>query len=188
MRLILYQTLEDRDNPDYIEDNGPFLCSRSTAWLGYGYYFWDTHEELGHWWGKLNFKHKYVVCKARGTYDEFCWDLQGNGLHRLEFECICNELVNSGITNKESLLVPQVIEYFKKRGKFYYDSIRALGINSIRSKLNDNTVIFRMIFKKDNIAYLDLKPPVQVCLIQKKALSLQSYKIVYPKDYSEFYA
>lgn len=188
MRLILYQTLEDRDNPDYIENHGPFFCNNNTAWLGYGYYFWDAHEELGHWWGKLNYKQKYVVCKARGTFDEFCWDLQGNGLHRIEFERICDELVSAGVTTKESLLVPQVIEFFKKKGKFLYDSIRALGINSISSKLNDNTIIFRMLFKKDSYAYLDLKPPVQVCLIQKKALSLQHYKIIYPKDYSEFYA
>lgn len=38
MRKELYQTVEDRDNPDYVLENGPFKCI-SNAWLGDGYYF-----------------------------------------------------------------------------------------------------------------------------------------------------
>ena len=34
-----YQTLENRNNPDKIEEQGPFLCSHKNAWLGKGYYF-----------------------------------------------------------------------------------------------------------------------------------------------------
>src|SRR5258706_7403810 len=138
MRLILYQTLEDRNNPDDIEEYGPFKCTSPNAWLGFGYYFWDSHIELGHWWGRLSFYKNYVICKARAIYDEFCWDFQGNGLHRIEFEKICNEMVDSGMTSKENLLVPQVIEFFKSHNKFTYTSIRALGINKHYSKINDN--------------------------------------------------
>lgn len=47
----LYQTVEDRNNPSEIETEGPFLCVRNNAWLGRGYYFWDTFVELAHWWG-----------------------------------------------------------------------------------------------------------------------------------------
>ena len=36
-----YQTLENRSNPDQIEEQGPFLCRHKNAWLGEGYYFWD---------------------------------------------------------------------------------------------------------------------------------------------------
>lgn len=188
MKLILYQTLEDRNNPDYIEDNGPFICKNKTAWLGLGYYFWDAHMELGHWWGNLNFTGGYVICKAKAVKDEYCWDLHGDGLHRIEFEDICNEMVRGDISTRDRLLVPQIIEFFKSKNKFKYNSIRALGINSIGNRLVDNNLIFRMLFKKDMKAYLDLKPPVQICLIAKTALSLQDYKIVYPNDYSEFYA
>lgn len=188
MRINLYQTLEDRDNPEYVEEFGPFKTSNKTAWLGFGFYFWDTYEELGHWWGATVHNKKYIVCKARCFLDESCWDLHGNGMHRLEFEEICNELIDSGLTSKEHLLVPQIIEFFKQKGAFVYKAIRALGANSISSRYSDNYVFFRFHFKKGNPAFLDLRPPVQVCLIEKRALSLQNYKIVYPYDYIENYA
>ena len=40
--LTGYHTVEDRDNPDEIEADGPFKCTRGDAWLGPGYYFWDS--------------------------------------------------------------------------------------------------------------------------------------------------
>lgn len=76
----------------------------------------------------------------------------------------------------------------KKGFEFVYKAIRALGANSISSRYSDNYVFFRFHFKKGNPAFLDLRPPVQVCLIEKRALSLQNYKIVYPYDYIENYA
>ena len=42
----IYQTLENRDNADEVERDGPFLCNRKNAWLGTGYYFGDTFVEL----------------------------------------------------------------------------------------------------------------------------------------------
>lgn len=46
MDRILYQTVEDRNNPDDVEQHGPFLCTNKMAWLGHGYYFWDTFINL----------------------------------------------------------------------------------------------------------------------------------------------
>ena len=60
----LYQTVEDRNNPSEIETEGPFLCVRNNAWLGRGYYFWDTFVELAHWWGNTIYQGKYVVCQS----------------------------------------------------------------------------------------------------------------------------
>ena len=56
MNRIIYQTVEDRGNPDYVEQHGPFICTNKNAWLGEGYYFWDTIIELAHWWGNLCYK------------------------------------------------------------------------------------------------------------------------------------
>lgn len=39
MNRIIYQTVEDRENPDYVEQHGPFICTNKNAWLGEGYYF-----------------------------------------------------------------------------------------------------------------------------------------------------
>ncbi|MBK9689303.1 MAG: hypothetical protein IPO65_16695 [Saprospiraceae bacterium] len=62
----VYQTLENRGNQDYVENNGPFLCSRNNAWLGNGYYFWDSFIENAHWWGwkVKKFTNGYFICEA----------------------------------------------------------------------------------------------------------------------------
>lgn len=190
IRLTIHQTLADRNNPDYVEDNGPFETTNSKAWLGIGYYFWDTHIELAHWWGNVGYQGNYMVCRAKVILDDTCWDLHGRGEHRIEFKLICDEIVKSGVSTKESLLVPQVIEFLKNRGKFMYSAIRALGMRSIldKSPTTDEHLLFRMRFIEKNYAYLDIHPPVQLCLLNKKSLSLQKYKVVYPNEYSEFYA
>ena len=41
----IFQTLEDRNNPDEVESQGPFICTNN-PWLGKGYYFWDTFLDL----------------------------------------------------------------------------------------------------------------------------------------------
>lgn len=193
MNLSLYQTLEDLDNADFVEKNGPFKCETSKAWLGHGYYFWDTHIELGHWWGKMAYPgNEYMICKGHAKLDSTCWDLHGNGEHRLQFMEICNELVRSGLTTKSKLLASQVISMFIRKNKFTYKAIRALGVYSIKDntflpKELNLTLIERVRFINKNIAYLDLHPPIQVCLIEKRALSLTDYKVVYPQHYCDYY-
>lgn len=188
MNLKIYQTLEDRDNPDEVEQNGPFETKNNTAWLGYGSYFWDTHIDLAHWWGEIARENNYIIAKADAILDETCWDLHGNGLHRIEFEEICNEIVNTEISSWDRLLVAQVIEFLKRKGEFKYFAIRALATNSISLRFRDDYIIFRMHFRRGNHAFLDLRPPVQICLLKKRALSLQNYKVVFPEKYREEYA
>ncbi|MBV7533042.1 hypothetical protein [Chitinophaga sp. sic0106] len=181
MKLILYQTLEDRNNPEEVEANGPFECRRLDAWLGFGYYFWDSHIELGHWWGDRAYGTNYVICGANGKMDESCWDLHGNGLHRLEFEEISKKIVSGGIIQKQHLTVAKLIIYLKRNKSLTYSSIRALGMNSMSSA---SPYAKNMIFiKRYNASYLDMRPAVQVCLFDKKALSLRDYRIVYPEEY-----
>lgn len=186
--VSLFQTLFDKENPDYIEDYGPFKCTKANAWLGYGFYFWDSHIELGHWWGGVVYGNNYIICKANATLDNTCLDLHGNGLHRNEFKAVCQEIIKAGISTKDNLLVPQVIEFLKKKGMFKYEAIRALGTNSVGGTLTDSYIIYRLRFVRKSVTYMDLQPPVQVCLINKTALSLQNYRIVYPDEYVESYA
>lgn len=64
---VLYQTLEDRDNVDYVEANGPFLGNVRDRWLGKGYYFWDTFIDAAHYWGFVSYKVKgkdYIIAKS----------------------------------------------------------------------------------------------------------------------------
>jgi len=188
MDITLYQTLEDRGNPEDVEDYGPFICRRKTAWLGDGYYFWDTHIQLAHWWGKTAYGvNNYIICKAKGVLDENCWDLHGNGNHRLEYEAICDEIVKIGLSKRNSLLVADVISYVKSKGFFKFKAIRAFGIASIKPN-NPDFQPFRMYFAESGVSYLDLRPAVQICLLEKRALSLNSYMVVFPDDYNYSFA
>jgi hypothetical protein len=182
MNITLYQTLEDRDNPEEIERDGPYKCERSDAWLGHGYYFWEGHLELAHFWGATNFD-SYVICKADATLDHTCWDLHNNAELRIEFYEVCKTMVRSGLANKEELLVSQVIEFYKSKGQFKSSSIRMLGMDSVKNKKENNAFIRRLGFKKNKFQYFDLLPPIQICLIKKNALSLQNFLIVYPTMY-----
>ena len=58
----IYQTLEDRQNYEDVEEHGPYFCYARYAngnpksgvkepWLGEGYYFWDTRIADARWWG-----------------------------------------------------------------------------------------------------------------------------------------
>lgn len=186
--LTIFQTLFNKENPDYIEEHGPFKCTKANAWLGYGFYFWDSHVELGHWWGGIVYGNNYIICKANAVLDSTCLDLHGNGLHRNEFKAVCQEMINAKISTRETLLIPQVIEFLKKKGLFKYAAIRALGLNSISGTLQDSYIIYRLRFIRKSSSSMDLQPPVQVCLINKAALSLQNYRIVHPDEYVENYA
>jgi len=186
MEVTLYQTLEDRENPDKIEAEGPFICRSFGAWLSEGYYFWDTHIELGHWWGEKIYQQKgYVICRAYGKLDEACWDLHGNGRHRIEFEKVCGEMIEQGIAEAETLMVPNVIAFLRKNSKFPYKAIRALGVGSVSSNQTASRIVFRMKFVESNKSFLDLRPPIQLCLFEKRGLSLKDYLIVFPDKYVE---
>lgn len=186
MEITLLQTLKDKDNPQYIEDNGPFKCTNPHAWLGHGYYFWDTHIELAHWWGSSANMGKYIICEARGNIDNTCWDLHGNGKHLVEFKKTCDEIIKARVTTKDKLTVPMVIEFLKSSSKFKYLAIRALGTSSISSSTS-NIFTFHVPFEYGNKPYLDIYPPIQVCLIQKNALNLRNYVVIYPDHHVEHY-
>ncbi|MFL0684032.1 MAG: hypothetical protein ACJLTB_12550 [Algoriphagus aquaeductus] len=186
MEITLYQTLEDRENPDQIENEGPFICRDSEAWLGQGYYFWDTHIELGHWWGIRAYGiESYVICRAYGIIDSSCWDLIGIGQHRLEFEQACKLLIDEGISTKDDLIVPNVIEFLKRKKMFPYKAIRTLSMDTIQPNQTEEWLVLKIKFNKRRKSYLDLHPAIQLCLFEKRGLSLKDYVIVFPDNYVE---
>ena len=89
--IQLYQTVEDRDNPDYIEANGPIQCM-SNAWLGPGYYFWDTFYENAEWWGRSHYNGKYMICATESSCEADLFDLVGNTQHLIEMRKVAKML------------------------------------------------------------------------------------------------
>lgn len=181
--MILYQTVEDRENPDQIESMGPVRCNAKNAWLGHGYYFWDTFIENAHWWGKLRYRSNYVIVKYSATdlADSRCFDLHGNMEHLQAFKLILEEMRGRNLVN-EKTTVAHIIEFLKRTTKFTdtYDSIRACGNYS---KIPDSTLPFEPRLP----ALLDVNPPVQICLFSKLSMGLSRGAIVYPPRYDMEY-
>lgn len=181
--MILYQTVEDRDNPEHIKSNAPFLCDRKDAWLGEGYYFWDTLIENAHWWGETVYKQNgYVILKFLcDSINERCFDLHGNLEHLKHFNEVADFLKKEGLVNK-STTVAWMIQYLKQKADLdkRYDGIRVYGHYS-KSRHKTIKMFFRQ--QPNSKQYLELAPPVQLCLFRNDSFNLQSGIIVYPSHY-----
>ena len=186
----LYQTLENRSNPDEIENYGPFKCRTATSWLGEGYYFWDGFIELAHFWGKNGAYSNYVICEADADlHDENCYDLVGNIEHLKDFRSIIALTEQEGLVDNGTT-VRRILTFMKDRGLFKHSSVRASAINSIND-VEDNkdfTLRVKFIEHKKSSAYLDVIPPIQICIFDCSKVALKNYKIVFPDYYVEGYA
>ncbi len=178
----IYQTINDTQSPDKIEQNGPILCENKNAWLGRGYYFWESFIQNAHWWGSVHNNNSYIICQSCYEKDETCFDLIDNPTHLQLLQDIIEEMKRQGLF-KPQTTVARVIEYLRKINIFDYCSTRAyaIGCKSERSPYF-NTIRFQ----NGNLAYLDLNPPYQICFYTKKALKSE-YKIIYPEIYLEGY-
>lgn len=178
MKKCLYQTVENRENADEVERDAPYLCANKEAWLGSGYYFWDTFIELAHQWGKFGYNDNYFVCKVIGEFqEEELLDLVGNTEQICDIREITRKLEE---TYKNKLTTPWVIEYLKKHTSFGYSIIRANFEHSF-SNLRDYRL--RVSADKNKIQYLNLCPAIQCCVLNKEILKLP-VEIVYPQNYS----
>ncbi|GEN77493.1 hypothetical protein [Chryseobacterium hagamense] len=183
----LYQTLEDRNNPEYIDANGPFKCRKKTSWLGDGYYFWDSFIELAHFWGKNSGYTNYVICHATADLnEELCYDLASNISHIKDMRNIVDRMVSEGYANKGTT-VKRIIEFMKKIHCFTHYAVRILGTSSIAANDGNESFLQRFKFDEKLPAYLDLIPPIQVCIYDCTKVSLNSYQIIYPDIYTDDY-
>jgi hypothetical protein len=178
---IIYQTLQDRDNPNEIEGNGPFKCRRKNAWLGQGYYFWESYVENAHWWGEISCFGKYVICKAKVFPNEDnCFDLVDNPMHLEQLRTAADMISEKGLSPSR-ITVGNVVQFLKDNfDSFQFECVRAKGE---RVRLPENKFSKPVYFTANGKPYLDLNPPIQICLFGKTSLDLQGYMIVYPEDY-----
>lgn len=186
---VLYQTLKDKGNPDYIEDNAPFICKWENAWLGNGYYFWDTFIENAHWWGKVRHNNSYVICGAECDFSsDLCFDLVGDTEHMQDFDDTVNLLKEKKLVD-ENTTVSRIINFLKEKiPDFKFEAIRVYGIKSI-SDYNEEYKKYkhRLIFEVSKPQYLDYKPAIQLCLFKKTSLNLRNLKIEFPDEYNPDY-
>lgn len=83
----LYQTLEDRGNPDEVNEKGPFSCNWPNTWLGDGFYYWDHFFSNALWWGNHRYDENCIICEANCDYStNTCFDLVGTVEHLQQFK------------------------------------------------------------------------------------------------------
>lgn len=171
----IFHTVEDRENIDYVEQNAPFKCKSKSAWLGEGYYFWDSFIELARWWGSHRYNNLYFICKTICSYNkDDVLDLYNNIEQIQDFRkttTLLKEQFSKRVT------VPFVIAFLKEKKLFSYKAIRANAINSFKGSE-------KLKFVEGNSAYLDLIPAIQICVLDKSVLQ-HPLKIIYPQKYSE---
>ncbi len=173
--VTAYQTLEDRDNIDEIEFEGPFKCTRNDAWLGHGYYFWDTNMDWAIAWGKGSYSKQgknFVIGRCRIDLSKECFDLLGCVAHWQELLEIIGVFVDSKkIKDPSQKIVPNIIMFMKKNGVFPYKSIRAADFHK-------NSV--QLYFKDDQKEYMVINQRVQICVIDIKEVLLHPFSVIYP--------
>jgi hypothetical protein len=183
-----YQTLENKENRDFVERCGPFPCNRKNAWLGTGYYFWDSFIENAHWWGKdgANYSNGYFICKALFDLNELCFNLIDNHDHLKMFNDSKQLMTEQKLYIQNQTTVARIIEHLKSTLKiFNYEAVRAYGINSLAY---NSTFSNRTIFDaRHNTKYLDSTPAIQICFYTKESLNLRNYTLIYPPEYTDDY-
>ena len=167
----IFQTVADRDNPDDVAAQGPFLCVNK-PWLGRGYYFWDNLMTRAHWWGKKHYNGQYIICQASANIDDDKYlDLAGNMEQLKYFEQCCSALREN--YHQEHITVSLVIAKLIRSGIFPYQAIRVLS----ESCGGDE----KMLFVDYSKSFLNFSPPMQICIFEKSRI--EDYHIVYPVKY-----
>jgi hypothetical protein len=176
-RTIGHQTLKNKNNVKYVENNGPFSVEDvSSSFLGAGHYFWDNHIDLAHWWGKRHCKGKYYICQCEIEVDEFYFlDIVGNRQDQINLKELIEKL------NIDHLTIGEIMEVLKEIQKeeptsniFPYKAIRAIDYDNKPSFYQN-----LYMFKKNNNSYSILAPIYIICLLEKNELILPPYKVIF---------
>ena len=166
----IYQTLDDRDNADYIEANGPFRCERNDAWIGKGFYFWEDNIEWAHKWGKKCYGNRYVICQSS-------YDLDVKNYLDLA-DAKCNEEIFSlkeklqKRRNTKDVKLAHIIAYLQESKDFKCDAIRL-----VFQKIDDTIEV-----SQQYNAYLPRIISIQICVL-KKSFLIDRFEIIHPSEY-----
>ena len=179
---ILYQTLEDCDNVDYVEANGPFLGNQRDRWLGRGYYYWDTFINSAHFWGRVSYLNAgkgYIIAHSEISLppEKVLNLLEPSDL--IMFAAWRDEYVKTFPKSKAT--IEKVLTHAENimGENFPYIAIRA----EFRDCINIQDYQDRIF--PNGRAYLDLKPPIQICIKDRNVIGKDNFKVIYPECYMD---
>lgn len=176
----VHQTVDDKDNPDDVEKDGPFKAQRlSSLYLGDGYYFWDDHLRLAHWWGNVHCGGRYIICEGELKVEKKRFlDLVGSRQDMIELKRMIDDL---GIQNKPLGSIIETLKTIARRpgrsGIFPFQVIRAFD------RYRGGFDHFRTEFAENRKGHTYLDPIYIICMVEKNKLLLRSYRIVFPPQY-----
>lgn len=174
--------MEDRDNLDYIEANGPFLGNLRDRWLGPGFYYWDTFINSAHFWGWVSYKKfrkDYVIAKSEISLPPAQTLNLLEPTDLLKFKTWVSEFENT--FPQTNATIEKVIVHIQHimGDSFPYIAIRALFNDCI------NKEEFQDRISPNGKAYIDLQPPIQVCIKDKSVVGENNFKVIYPTNYTD---
>lgn len=179
---ILYQTLEDCNNVDYVEANGPFLGNVRDRWLGAGYYYWDTFINSAHFWGGISYLNSgkdYLIAQSIVSLpsDRVLNLIEPSDLTK--FAAWRDEYARTFPGSK--VTVEKVLTHAENvmGDGFPYIAIRAdfrdcINIREFQDRISPN-----------GKAYMDLKPPIQICIKDRSVIGKDNFKVIYPECYMD---
>lgn len=172
--------MEDRNNVDYVEAYGPFPGDIRDRWLGKGYYFWDTFISSAHYWGKVSYGNKnYIIAKSDVSLSpEQVLNLQ-EPADLLKFTSWRD--IYAKTFPKSLVTIEKVLTHAEKimGSSFPYIAIRAQFHDSINNRNYQDRI------SPNGRAYLDLKPPIQICIKDRSIIGKDNFKVIYPVNYSD---
>lgn len=174
----IYQAIENRNNPDEIENKGPIKGIKNT-WLGKGYYFWDGFVECAHWWGEHHWNNDYMICKAYiEEEDDKYLDLYGNTEHMKYFSSLLDKIKE--YFPDEKITISQAIAFLREKSSEFkkYTLIRAESPNC-----GNNIPTNSFNYTTKNSSRLNLCRMIQICSFDKK--NVHDYKVIFPQEYNE---
>lgn len=165
----------------YEPNRNEVMHSCNESWAGDGYYFWDSHIKLAQWWGKKYYKNKYLIAQANINIDIKCFDIHNSYQNQITIAQLWIKLkgkIPSGNAN-----LPSFFQFLRDIGIFgEYDAIRFCITNSVGKSRSSKVGRKRINVKEHETKidqYLDLIPPIQICLFTEKSLGINNYKIIF---------
>lgn len=179
-KLEIFQTLEHRGNRNEVEAHGPFSCTKKNAWLGYGYYFWDSSIDNAHSWG-YGFKKKgkdYYITSCKADLDNSnCFNLL-EPKYKNYFNQIVDEMCKGYNKKSSEIIVLDVVEFLRTKVTSFRNQYLAIKVQSDKSsKKLKNAIKFSYSEKSND--YFDTQSYVQICVFEDADIKFEGFRVIF---------
>ncbi len=173
MKRTVYHTVRSGINKADIQRKAPFKSQDKPGqlkeWLGTGYYFWETFDQLGKWWGDVHYRRfgkHYIIFETQfDCPDEFLLDLVSNTEQLKDIQVIVDALRKRPEITDSEFTAQTIINLICNKAKVPYKAIRAYGQESSRAEdINQYKCYF------NTRSFFHGCPEIQICVRDLKVI------------------